>query len=461
MTRPSSMQKNGDLHSGVNHIKSPRQNATILHVHDWEEFLTPEGLRRKAGHSDAQFVALKELVDNGMEYGARTEHPEPGVVIVRDDGPGLDAAQIKDLFCVKRPMTSSKRWRRATRGMLGNGLRVFAGTAYVYGWKVEIESRGHKWKLLFRDNGMTELEELGPSQATGTAVRVDYRNEDSTEDYREQIDLMGLCPGSIYGGPSVAAWYSPKDFKSLCHMAEKMRVRAFILEFGLEPKRTLPAPPDARLSDADPGKLRAWMLIQQKRLPRVVLPPMALEFPGYQYEVKSSYIEDGGAKYPATVEAWVRCTKDKGAESSFEQLWMNRTLALCEYELSHNTMFVGEICMEINSSKNAAYSVKLAITAAHYPMTSDGKNPSLDRFKDLVCGVVGRAARRAHNVAENPQNAEMPKANTLRVAVFHVMERAYAHASSNSKFTITARQLFYAVRAMIKEYCDAELVDNY
>jgi hypothetical protein len=95
---------------------------------DWQDFLDPEGLRRKAGHSDLIVVAIKELADNAADVGhATVDRVNRTTVRVTDDGPGLDPDLVPALFDIRRPLTTSKIWRRANRGALGNGLRVVAG----------------------------------------------------------------------------------------------------------------------------------------------------------------------------------------------------------------------------------------------------------------------------------------------------------------------------------------------
>jgi hypothetical protein len=132
---------------------------------DWALFLDPTRLPQKAGCPGGlvRAVALKELVDNGLDTGANVtlEQVDDDTWIVTDDGDGLDAARIAALFAVNRLLTSSKLLRRPTRGAVGNGLRVVTGAAIASGGSLEVESRGRRFKIeVDRQTGETQAIEV-------------------------------------------------------------------------------------------------------------------------------------------------------------------------------------------------------------------------------------------------------------------------------------------------------------
>ena len=54
---------------------------------DWQDFLDPEGLRRKAGHSDLNLVAVRELADIAADVANASVERVNGITVrVTDDG---------------------------------------------------------------------------------------------------------------------------------------------------------------------------------------------------------------------------------------------------------------------------------------------------------------------------------------------------------------------------------------
>lgn len=88
-----------------------RDQQPIYETEDWRLFTELAALPQKAGCQPAYLreIVLKELVDNAPDAGARVSLDHAGDIwIVCDDGPGLDPADVPRLFCVNRPLRSSK-----------------------------------------------------------------------------------------------------------------------------------------------------------------------------------------------------------------------------------------------------------------------------------------------------------------------------------------------------------------
>src|ERR1700683_4107719 len=122
---------------------------------DWTVFRTVEGLQQKAGVSKDKLrrLVLKELVDNGLDDGGAVRigqfSPTAFVgdgFIVESDGHGIDGTpeEIARLFSIARPMVSTKLLRLPTRGALGNGLRVVAGSVLASGGSLAVTSRNRR-----------------------------------------------------------------------------------------------------------------------------------------------------------------------------------------------------------------------------------------------------------------------------------------------------------------------------
>ena len=84
------------------------------------------------------WLVAKEFCDNALDAADAASNPGAVAISVDDDGsltvtdhgigiPNATPEQLASLFCVTRPMLSSKLLRRPTRGAVGNGLRVCLG----------------------------------------------------------------------------------------------------------------------------------------------------------------------------------------------------------------------------------------------------------------------------------------------------------------------------------------------
>ena len=181
----------------------------------WRDFMLETTLCRRAGcASDAlAMVAAKELVDNALDVsplGIEVDVIENGLV-VRDHGPGLIEPKILELFSVKRESMSSKRWRQARRGALGNGLRVVMGVMHVSRGSLIVESRGAALVIGIAPDGSARVVERFDSDvAEGTRITLRIGpglrfDEDAITDYVE----ASLCgTGVAFGGSkAVPAWF--------------------------------------------------------------------------------------------------------------------------------------------------------------------------------------------------------------------------------------------------------------
>ena len=103
-------------------------NAITMEQQDWIRFLTSDGLAEKAGCSPDLFpeMVVKEFADNAVDiggYGYRI-NAENRHVSIWNNGKGISPVGIEKYFSIKRPLRSSKHWRRGQRGALGNGIRA-------------------------------------------------------------------------------------------------------------------------------------------------------------------------------------------------------------------------------------------------------------------------------------------------------------------------------------------------
>jgi hypothetical protein len=141
--------------------KRERERELRFKREDWRLFIDPATISQKAGcHADdIGRIVLKELVDNGLDLGARVELEREGNSwIISDDGAGLNVKDVQQFFAVERPLLSTKLKRLPLRGMLGNGLRVVMGAVAAFEGSISVETRGRRLILgVDRNTGKTNL----------------------------------------------------------------------------------------------------------------------------------------------------------------------------------------------------------------------------------------------------------------------------------------------------------------
>jgi hypothetical protein len=192
-----------------------KRERLIYQTDDWQLFCDWARLPQKAGCQphDLRKVVLKELVDNALDVGANVSldrSSDDWAWVVSDDGPGIDPAEVPALFCVNRPLRSSKLKRLPRRGMLGNGLRVVTGAAVASGGSLVVETRGRRLALgVCQQTGQTLVSSDEPIEPRpGVTVRIKFGNgiwESDAALARATIALS--TQGEAYTGSSSPWWY--------------------------------------------------------------------------------------------------------------------------------------------------------------------------------------------------------------------------------------------------------------
>ncbi len=451
---------------------STEHRPAEIEVADVDEFLTQEGLARKAGCTwrELPTLCIKELVDNSFDFpGAVYEFDEEnGEHIITDEGPGLSCEDILRLFNIRRPMTSTKRWRRAGRGALGNGLRVACAAVRSLDGSMTITSRDGAFLLTFDEIGRNSVERIGPAREIGTEIRVTIDGDVDAE----VIKSSTLVPGSVYDGPANSWAFGMMDFRAIARQCDRMTEKQFAAQFGCDVGREIPL---AEIDDEGIKKLHGQL--KHRNTKNTVLPGMGENaLPYYWHHEASGMVDIGrGGLVPATVDAWViSIRKSRVIDAHINCLWMNRTRSFTQPSASYSA---GDIVLRNCGLRHikckapkSYYVIKLAVTSSFFPMTSDGKAPDLSPFAELIKKAVRKAAKDAHEHADAPEPkakrdlAGKPEKATLRDAVFAVMEEAMRHASTGYQNKVTPRQVFYSARPLVKERFGSiqnELKDSY
>src|SRR3954471_21240285 len=153
------------------------------------DFATTKELTAQTGHEPADWplVALKELVDNGLDACEEAGiAPEITITVdrsgmtVADNGPGLPAETITDMLDFAVRVSSREAYVSPTRGAQGNALKTVLAMPFVLDGeqgRVEIETGGIRHTIDFRvdrirQEPVIDLVQEPSDVRTGTAVKV-------------------------------------------------------------------------------------------------------------------------------------------------------------------------------------------------------------------------------------------------------------------------------------------------
>jgi hypothetical protein len=443
---------------------------------DWAAFRTLDGLSRKAGVPQDELAGgvVKELVDNGLDAAGDCELLlSDGVLTVQDRGPGIpgDDQDVADLFSLGRAMSSSKFLRRPTRGALGNGLRVVAGAVAT--------TRG---KLLVSTNGRTL--EIIPDPETGqsTAIRVGDFDGPGT---RVELTLgppLEIVPSDLalaeiaivaaqswqkpYRGKTSPHWYGPDSFHELLRSirSDQMTVRDFIrgqfdgcsalgeiaAEFAGRPARSLKREEAARL-------LSNAQSIARKVNPERLGAIGEAAFSGsYCREAGSVLLpaETDGlcVELPVVAEVWA----DPDPKQSSTVFLINGTPTVAAanawYKAKEKATFVYGCGLGLNvKTGKTGMLIVVHLIVPFMPVTSDGKAPDLELFRDIIGRVLEKAVRRARKQRPAVQDGN------IKAIVLNHLEGQVKIVSDHRRYRFHWRQVFYRMRPIVRGALGKEL----
>jgi Topoisomerase 6 subunit A/Spo11, Toprim domain len=441
---------------------------------DWKDFQALPTLGRKAGvpQDKLAMVVAKELADNALDAAgaAAVGLLDGNGFYVADEGDGIagDDRAIASLFSVDRPLRSSKQLRLPMRGALGNGLRVVAGAVFASAGGLIVSTSGRTLRLIPRESGATTAERIGTYEGRGTRVEVrlgpPLRVDDRTLAWaREALALAR--GGQRYRGKPSPHWFDSDTFYLLLRDAGEATVRQVIAEFDgcSEPKAGKIAAPFGKGRPArEFGRDEAERLLKSARaLARPVkagrlgqIGPGAGKAGPYKLKrgaftlmpVKGKL----GASIPYVVEAWAEAAD--GDEPAV-RVSINRTPVTADVESYHDakertlTVFGCGLKHAFKVGREPI-DVRINVETPYMPITSDGKEPDLTRFRGALGEVlksVGHAARRhASHLRTGVEDSQ-------EAIVLAHLDRAIDKVSGGGRTRYSLRQLYYALRPHLIE----------
>lgn len=438
---------------------------------DWLRFLTSDGLAEKAGCPPSYFdkMIVKEFADNAADiggFGYYIDEDEKNVAIW-NGGNGLSSQEITRLFDIKRPLRSSKHWRRGQRGALGNGIRVALAGCRLCNIELVLTSRCQKYHIKLLDNGDTSITTYETDDAEeGTHLLLSFPDDN---EFRQSRFLSFLQVAEITQGTPVisekplATWFKEEDINVLVQSLPEASLGEFIGEFNTKGNlgikdltagvQSMPAADLMRLLRANQGTAK-------------VNPIGEGVFEGFYKKVDGIY-KDGDARIPFVIEAWATaepCSKDAGNHRI--HVITNRTYTLRQADLELNSGRLKFISGGYYSTHNKqinrshSYRVILSVSSPYIPIISSGKEPN------LLDGAYSSAIKEALHYTMKKAGAANPKRKTSNLTLIDAaeicMEDAYNKVSNNGQYWANARQLMYAARPRMLEITgQSSFTDSY
>jgi hypothetical protein len=372
---------------------------------DWALFRTVEGLQQKAGvpkHKLTRLV-MKELADNGLDEGGRVRIGElpGGRYFVEDNGPGIDGtpAEIARLFCISRPLVSTKLLRLPTRGALGNGLRVVAGAVLASGGKLTVITRNRRIELKPEFNGTTTVVSATEVEfPTGTRIELSFGPALPADHQTLHWARLAcqLARGKVYTGRSSPWWYDAPQFQELLDASGTRPVREVIAEFdGCTGATAGMIIATAKLNRAISNAItreQATTLLEAARTFAKPVTAERLGAIGAGAFGDTAYVQVTGvasfgagaplAEVPFLVESWAQKATGEAAEYGTRlTVCVNRTPITGEIHASREKRDIDAFGCGLSHTiattpAGAEFFLALNVITPYMPITSDGKEPN-------------------------------------------------------------------------------------
>jgi hypothetical protein len=436
-------------------------NALTIEQQDWMRFLTSDGLAEKAGCTSNDFakMVVKELADNAADMGGFGFNidEEHQTITMWNSGDGLSEEQVHTLFNIKRPLTSTKHWRRGNRGALGNGLRAALAGCRICRIALTVISQGKQHEIELQDNGdvvITSTDHAGAEHSTvillGFPVDVPF----FSYKYRAYMDVQKVTQGqTVTDGKPMISWFKAEDINIMVQSLGDVSLGVFTEQFNVSGDlrdldlsnsvQSVPTEEIMALLKANQGKTKINAIGKDT-------------FAGDYKKVEGIH-RDGDADIPFIIEAWataVDAEKNNGDHTI--EVITNRSLTLSratlEVKSGRAAISSGGWVMRHRGkgqcSQTKAYSVILAVSSPYIPIVSSGKEPNLldGTYETEIIDVLQSTMKKAGAAFKVPKT----KLN-LRQAANLCLEDAYRKVSNNGQYWANARQLMYAARPMMLE----------
>ena len=445
--------------------KKNSDDALTVEQQDWMRFLTSEGLAEKAGCPKSMFpkMIVKEFADNAADIGGYTYKIDltDQVIAIKNGDEGISPNEVRRIFSIKRPLRSSKHWRRGERGALGNGIRAALAGCRICNVKLNVVSQGYNHSVALQNDGEVEIKTSDHKPTQGTSVVLRFTNsrglDPSIEDFLKPQFLTQKT--KTLGGKPLPSWFKAEDINVLLmSLPRAITVGEFADQFNVT-KSALRLDLSSPVTDIPAEALLDELVANELKTSINGLPKNTYDG---KYSKFDGVYQDGKAKIPYTVSAWGWAEEAQRNEGVHQiSVLMNGTIMLGTLDLDVKSGRIKLYDGRYNNSDNRykqlslgrSWRVTLSISSPFIPIISSGKAPDLiGAFGHGIFEVLYKSMRAAQKLPPKPKASGI----TVKAAAYRVMEEAYVKVSDNGKYWANARQLMYAARPQILKMCKGE-----
>jgi hypothetical protein len=462
--------------------------------------------RAGVGHTRIRQLVLKELVDNGLDEMDRVG--DPGKVTLTQDGPhaytvtdlgrGFDGddEDIAYRFSFGKDASSSKQWRKPTRGCVGNGLRVIVASVASGGGRIIVKTQDRQITLRPRLDGTTAVEQSEPIEWTvGAAITVEIDPAYPANSYtfswaKTAVILAGQSKMPFARKPS-PRWLDADHiaFNMLAAIGPGRTLRWFCDQLDRCSARGVSAQVSQvfgkgkmcqDMTKAEASELLAMLQSFAAPVKPKQLGPMG-EHSWCHRNLVDGYacmegvfqmgVHEPCAEVPFLVECWSGTLEPDVDNEDGEYypvcnvgLTINRSPAIidvaCHREGRSRNVDLSIVPGEYLDLPKGAFRFALNITSPTFETLSDNKTPSLTPFENAIKLAVEKAVSRAarknpptlvKEVSESRQIVNSAVRVALKEQVLEILLKGDAQkkASGEGSLSFNQRSLYYVVRESV------------
>jgi hypothetical protein len=444
------------------------------------DYFTVQGLETRTGLSKASWenAVIKELVDNALDaieavpVKEITVEYSYGALGIYDNGSGLSIADVQSIYDFENYVSKNRHIINVSRGKQGNGLKSVIGICQQRGFRLIWHTNENKaiCPLLDTENAqdgeisVTLNDGVAPTDRRGIEIRNFSFGTRQLIAYIREFSECNRDVRFIYCGPyededcifepttepvnkqseTSLLFYDFKEFKRFLSVQDGARhYKDFLLEFfGTRIKNASQI--KGRIADLDMDAVERdfnELRKEQKMKPLTILRKHMI---GYKNIVE---------QYPYIIEYDVNQSDIPGTTAM-----INNSITYRDGEsidipsgyyktLGTKETYAGDLSGIIQSFKD--YHVHIHVITPRPEFRDYGKT-TLTLPRDTANALVSHMRKNINREKRTAASEEAKPPNKKDLA-FRNLDEAYANASSNGKYNVNARQLFYKLRELIAD----------